>query len=346
MSFLIKYQIKKNNINHTEFEVDTKYESSDINEDKIVNIRFNKSNFKNIVQLFKSKLLLNDLNIKTFINHIDRTEFYYIKDLFVDLTYPLNTEDKNRQLTKFYKQIFDELIGTKFNISNILMDTTIDVKKVIKSLTTTNKTTNNEKLLYIFTSKTKNIISNELNHLEQHLEPKTEIIENFLSHSFDSNFKQRITNQIVNIFKCTNDLDKGGSLIFRISELNSQKIEYTLSYLSEIYERVYLINSLSTNVIKEDFYLVCVDKKYESYLSGVPLIPFDYMPVNYTEISNIIYFIKIIRKKLINLYITIDHYMFIDGNEKQNYNKFESYYQKLLEIDEYKKYVELLKWVC
>ena len=35
--------------------------------------------------------------------------------------------------------------------------------------------------------------------------------------------------------------------------------------------------------------------------------------------------------------------MFIDGNEKQNYNKFESYYQKLLEIDDYKRYVELLK---
>lgn len=343
MSFLIKYQIKKNNINHTEFEVDTNYESSNINDDKIINIRFNKSNFKNIVQLFKSKLLLNDLNIKTFINHIDQNEFYYIKDLFVDLTYPLNTEDKNHQLTKFYKQIFDELIGTKFNISNILMDTTIDVKKIIKSLSTNNKTNNNKKLLYVFTSKTKNNTSNEVVSLEQHLEPKTEIIENFLLHSFDSNFKQRISNQIVNIFKCTNDLDKGGSLIFRISELNSQKIEYTLSYLSEIYERVYLINSFSTNIIKEDFYLICVDKKYESYLSGVPIIPFDYMPVNYTEISNIIYFTKIIRKKLINLYITIDHYMFIDGNEKQNYNKFESYYQKLLEIDDYKRYVELLK---
>lgn len=343
MSFLIKYQIKKNNINHTEFEVDTKYESSNINEDKIVNIRFNKNNFKNIVQLFKSKLLLNDLNIKTFINHIDQNEFYYIKDLFIDLTYPLNTEDKNHQLTKFYKQIFDELIGTKFNISNILMNTTIDVKKVIKSLTTNNKTNSNKKLLYVFTSKFKNNTSNEVEHWEQRLEPKTEIIENFLLHSFNSSYKQRISNQIVNIFKCTNDLDKGGSLIFRISELNSQKIEYTLSYLAEIYERVYLINSLSTNVIKEDFYLVCVDKKHESYLSGVPIIPFDYMPVNYTEISNIIYFVKIIRKKLINLYITIDHYMFIDGNEKQNYNKFESYYQKLLEIDDYKRYVELLK---
>lgn len=339
MSFLIKYQIKKNNINHTEFEVDTKYESSNINDDKIINIRFNKNNFKNIVQLFKSKLLLNDLNIKTFINHIDQNEFYYIKDLFVDLTYPLNTEDKNHQLTKFYKQIFDELIGTKFNISNILMDTTIDVKKIIKSLSTNNKTNNEKKLLYVFTSKTKNTTTNEVVSLE----PKTEIIENFLLHSFDSNFKQKISNQIVNIFKCTNDLDKGGSLIFRISELNSQKIEYTLSYLSEIYERVYLINSFSTNIIKEDFYLVCVDKKYESYLSGVPILPFDYMPVNYTEISNIIYFTKIIRKKLINLYITIDHYMFIDGNEKQNYNKFESYYQKLLEIDDYKRYVELLK---
>ena len=70
----------------------------------------------------------------------------------------------------------------------------------------------------------------------------------------------------MNIFKCVNDLDFGGSLIYKLKELNSQKIEYTLSYLTEIFNEVHLINSLTSNIMKEEFYLVCVNKTVKYFI--------------------------------------------------------------------------------
>lgn len=343
MSFLIKYRVKRSNIDYTEFTFDRDFienfdKNSDNTKDKIVTIPHNKNNFKNIIQLFKSKLLLNDLNISTFINHIDPDEYYYIKDLFVDLTYPLNTEVKREKTTSFYKEILQNIIKQEFNFNEILFNTTPEIKSIIQSITKNSNVNQNKKKLFVFTSQQKKEKSNEYQ-----IDPKKDIIENFLISTLEAKFKKNVTNQIVNIFKCVNDLDFGGSLIYKLKELNSQKIEYTLSYLTEIFNEVHLINSLTSNIMKEEFYLVCVNKIKNSYLNNVPIIPFEYMPVNYSELINIIYFIKIIKKKLLNLYLIIDHYIFINGYEKNNYNKFEYYYEKLLEIDEYKKYIEWIQ---
>lgn len=330
MDVLIEYHIKKSNIDFKSFNLDENY---DANNDKIVNINYNEKNFKNTIQLFKSKLLANDLNIKSFVNHIDTDEYYYIKDLFIDLTLPISTEIKHKKIKSFYEYIIKNIIKDDINYDDIIFNTTSDVKKIFETFSKNKKT--NKKKLNIFTN-----YSHKTNKLDYNIEPKVDAIEKFLNHFLSLKHENNVRNQIINLFQCTNDLDIGGSLIFKLIELNSKKIEYTISYLANIYENVYLINTSLSNILKEEFYLICVNKTNESYLNNIPIIPFDYMPENYSNIINIIYFIKIIKKKLIVMYNTVDHYIFINGDVKDNYNKFEYYYQLLTTIDDYNNYLK------
>lgn len=336
---LICNEIKKNDkIQYDKFKYDSNYINSNYTEDKIINIQYSEDILEETVKDFKYRMKIRDLNAKSYLEHLDQDELYYIKDLYYDLSYPYTILKKDIiLLEKFYIDIQIDLLQSCFKRENLICYTSNKQKDIItninKNLENTNRKIISNNKLFILTS-----YNSKKNNTEITLEfePKKKEIKEYILNHFNTKHKQTVIETILTLFKVINEMEYNASLIFKIKLLNSKKIQYMIDYLTTIFNKVWLIDSFAFNTINEEYFIVCKEKTKESYLNNVPLITFDYSSRNYFEIANIIYINKIYRKELINRFKIFDKYVYINGEFVNNANKFEFYYNTLNKEEFYK----------
>lgn len=342
------YNLKPNeNLKNKEIKYDSNFINNDIKLDKIININYNPVQLNETIIEIKRKLLYNrnDELIKNYILHIDEEELYYIKDLYFDLAFPFdvnNKENKLKIIIKFLIEIFEKIFKQTFIKKNIKVSNSIYYKKALESIENLNLTINQKNTLYIVPESKifKKQINLTSNLFLSEIEPKKQFIKESINNYIKNKHIELVRITIEDLYDKIGKMSLGDSLIYKLSILNSKKIQYTLDYLTTIFKKVYLINSITTNVIKYDFFIICIEKTNEIYLNDVPVISHLYTSENYSYINQLLYLIKIYRKRLINIFMTIDNY-FIDSNKTfKKYEKFDIYFKELLNYDYYKLHLK------
>lgn len=341
------YNLKQNENLKNEILYDANFVNSDVKLDKIININYNQIQLNETIMEIKRKLLYNrnDELIKNYILHIDEEELYYIKDLYFDLAFPFdvnNKENKLKVIVKFLNEIFEKIFKQTFIKKNIKVSNSVYYKKALESINDLNLTINQKNTLYIIPESKifKKQINLTSNLFLSEIEPKKQFIKESINNYIKNKHIELVRVTIEDLYDKIRKMSLGDSLIYKLNILNSKKIQYTLDYLTTIFKKVYLINSITTNVIKEDFFIVCVEKTGENYLNDVPKISHLYISENYSYINQLLYLMKIYRKRLINIFMTIDNY-YIDSNKiTKEYEKFDIYFKELLEYDYYKLHLK------
>lgn len=341
------YNLKQNENLKNEILYDANFVNSDVKLDKIININYNQIQLNETIMEIKRKLLYNrnDELIKNYILHIDEEELYYIKDLYFDLAFPFdvnNKENKLKVIVKFLNEIFEKIFKQTFVKKNIKVSNSVYYKKALESMDDLNLTINQKNTLYIIPESKifKKQINLTSNLFLSEIEPKKQFIKESINNYIKNKHIELVRVTIEDLYDKILKMSLGDSLIYKLNILNSKKIQYTLDYLTTIFKKVYLINSITTNVIKEDFFIVCIEKTSEIYLNDVPKISHLYISENYSYINQLLYLMKIYRKRLINIFIAIDNY-YIDSNKiTKEYEKFDIYFKELLKYDYYKLHLK------
>lgn len=341
------YNLKQNENLKNEIYYDANFANNDVKLDKIININYNQIQLNETIMEIKRKLLYNrnDELIKNYISHIDEEELYYIKDLYFDLAFPFdvnNKENKLKVIIKFLIEIFEKIFKQTFIKKNIKVSNSIYYKKALESIDNLNLTINQKNILYIIPES--KIFKKQINLTStlflSEIEPKKQFIKESINNYIKNKHIELVRVTIEDLYDKIRKMSLGDSLIYKLNILNSKKIQYTLDYLTTIFKNVYLINSITTNVIKEDFFIVCVEKINEIYLNDIPKISHLYISENYSYINQLLYLMKIYRKRLINIFMTIDNY-YIDSNKiTKEYEKFDIYFKELLKYDYYKLHLK------
>ena len=341
------YNLKQNENLKNEILYDANFVNSDVKLDKIININYNQIQLNETIMEIKRKLLYNrnDELIKNYILHIDEEELYYIKDLYFDLAFPFdvnNKENKLKVIVRFLNEIFEKIFKQTFIKKNIKVSNSVYYKKALESIDDLNLTINQKNTLYIIPESKifKKQINLTSNLFLSEIEPKKQFIKESINNYIKNKHIELVRVTIEDLYDKIRKMSLGDSLIYKLNILNSKKIQYTLDYLTTIFKKVYLINSITTNVIKEDFFIICVEKTNEIYLNDVPKISHLYISENYSYINQLLYLMKIYRKRLINIFIAIDNY-YIDSNKiTKEYEKFDIYFKELLKYDYYKLHLK------
>lgn len=341
------YNLKQNENLKNEIYYDANFANNDVKLDKIINMNYNQIQLNETIMEIKRKLLYNrnDELIKNYISHIDEEELYYIKDLYFDLAFPFdvnNKENKLKVIIKFLVEIFEKIFKQTFVKKNIKVSNSIYYKKALESIDNLNLTINQKNILYIIPES--KIFKKQINLTStlflSEIEPKKQFIKESINNYIKNKHIELVRVTIEDLYDKIRKMSLGDSLIYKLNILNSKKIQYTLDYLTTIFKNVYLINSITTNIIKEDFFIVCVEKTGEIYLNDVPKISHLYISENYSYINQLLYLMKIYRKRLINIFMTIDNY-YIDSNKiTKEYEKFDIYFKELLKYDYYKLHLK------
>ena len=339
-----------------EFIFDSNYINSNIDQDKIVDIRYDKKQYEETITEIKRKILYNsNFNlIQNYISHIDSDEYYYIKDLYNDLSFPFNVNNKENKLNvivNFLKDIFQNVFKEYYEIKNIKVSNTSYYKKAIDKIFNENLIQNlckNEKnKLYIVAESKlfKKQIELTSNVFLSNLEPKKQIIRELILKYINDKHLNLVKSTIEDMVEKINFMNIGDSLIYKINILNSKKIQFVLDYLTTIFKTVSIITPIVTDVIKEEFFIVCHNKISENHLESVPKISHLYMSENYSYINQLIYFMKIYRKHLINIFMAIDNYYIRKNTIVNEYEKFQIYFKDLLQYDYYKQHLKRIGYL-
>ena len=343
------YKLIKNEfIKYDQLEFDKDYQDNPYTKDKLVDIQYSTKQLLDNIKQLKKYSTMPKANINNYLSKLDLDELYYIKDIYLDLAFPFKF-DKEKHiylLSKFFESIFTNLLQNYYTTKTIKINGGKTIKESISKIIEQTGSEKRDKSKLLISTNTKhikdnsNIIKHIYNELKFDFDHEIEISTNNLKSYILTYISQKHINTvgeiIKDIFDKTNKLNFGDSMIYKIIMLNSKKIQFTLDYLTTIFESVYITNTFATNIIKEEFFIVCKNKLRENYLNNIPSISPLYQSKNYSEFINIIYFNKIYRKKLIEIFKNIDRYFYLNGNLKQNYNKFDYYYQALINCDVYK----------
>ena len=343
---LLSHRLEKNiSIKYDEFHFDEDYLKSNYINDKIIDIQWNNKDFIKLIQELKKYISNVSTKINQYLIHIDYDSLEYIKDIYYDLALPftLNKSEKVKINTSFYKIIFDEILQKEYSLKNIKFNCSKTIKESIIPLLSENSSTKSKLLISTNVShiKDENELIKQINSVLKldngDVEDSTKkTLEKYITTYFSEKHIKTVSKIINDLFTKINSISKNDSLIYKISILNSKKIQYVLDYLTTIFENVYIINSFTTNILKEEFIIICKNKIRESYIRDIPKISYKYMSANYCLISNLIYFVKIYKKKLLEIFKTTDKFFFINGNIRNKYDDFESYFNDLSKNDIYK----------
>lgn len=338
------------------FEFDSNYINSNIDRDKIVNIRHDKKQYEETITEIKKKILYNsNFNlIQNYILHIDSDEYYYIKDLYNDLSFPFNVDNKENKLNviiNFLKDIFQNVFKEYYEIKNIKISNSSYYKKAIDKIFNENLIQdlhkNEKNKLYIIAESKlfKKQIELTSNVFLSNLEPKKQIIRELIIKYINDKHLNLVRSTIEDIVEKINFMNIGDSLIYKINTLNSKKIQFVLDYLTTIFKSVSLITPIVSDIIKEEFFVVCYNKISENKIESVPKISHLYMSENYSYVNQLIYFMKIYRKYLINIFMSIDNYYIRKNTIINEYEKFRIYFNDLMQYDYYKQHLKRIGYL-
>lgn len=165
-------------------------------------------------------------------------------------------------------------------------------------------------------------------------------LERYILTYFSEKHIKTVSKIIIDLFNKVNTLGKNDSLVYKINLLNSKKIQYVIDYLTTIFENVYIIQTFTTNILKEEYLLICQHKIYETYIRDIPVVSYRYMSKNYELISNMIYFTKIYKRKLLEIFKFTDKFFLMNGYIRDYYDNFESYFKNLNKDTIYKFHLD------
>lgn len=165
-------------------------------------------------------------------------------------------------------------------------------------------------------------------------------LERYILTYFSEKHIKTVSKIIIDLFNKVNTLGKNDSLVYKINLLNSKKIQYVIDYLTTIFENVYIIQTFTTNILKEEYLLICQHKIYETYIRDIPVVSYKYMSKNYELISNMIYFTKIYKRKLLEIFKFTDKFFLMNGYIRDYYDNFESYFKNLNKDTIYKFHLD------
>ena len=154
-------------------------------------------------------------------------------------------------------------------------------------------------------------------------------LERYILTYFSEKHIKTVSKIIIDLFNKVNTLGKNDSLVYKINLLNSKKIQYVIDYLTTIFGNVYIIQTFTTNILKEEYLLICQHKIYETYIRDIPVVSYKYMSKNYELISNMIYFTNIYKRKLLEIFKFTDKFFLMNGYIREYYDNFESYFKNL-----------------
>lgn len=347
--------ITNEKLKNYEFVFDSNYINSDINQDKIVYIRHDKKQYEETIMEIKKKILHNSnfRLIKSYISHIDPDEYYYVKDLYNDLSFPfkVNNENKLNTIVNFLKDIFQNVLKESYEMKNIKISNSLYFKKAIDKIFNENLIQdlqkNEKNKLYIITKNKsfKKQIDLTSNVFLSNLEPKKQIIREFIMKYINDKHLNLVKSTIEDMAEKINLMNIGDSLIYKINVLNSKKIQFVLDYLTTIFKSVSLITPTITDVVKEEFFVICYNKISENRLESIPKISHLYMSENYSYINQLIYFMKIYRKRLINIFMAIDNYYIRKKSIVNDYEKYQIYFNDLLKYDYYTRHLKRIGYL-
>ena len=233
----------------------------------------------------------------------------------------------------------------------------IKIKSKIKFKANSKISTRENKLLNPH-SKSKILISTNISHIKDEDELINQIntilkldngniedstkktLERYILTYFSEKHIKTVSKIIIDLFNKVNTLGKNDSLVYKINLLNSKKIQYVIDYLTTIFENVYIIQTFTTNILKEEYLLICQHKIYETYIRDIPIVSYRYMSKNYELISNMIYFTKIYKRKLLEIFKFTDKFFLMNGYIRDYYDNFESYFKNLNKDTIYKFHLD------
>lgn len=370
------YNLKPNEkIEIDKVNYDANFYNSDSKQDKIVLISHDQFHLNEAVVEIKKKILHNQNPklIKDYISHIDDDELYFIKDLYYDLAFPynvysntdskdiyknetenntmnetsLNQKGKLKIITTFLKDVFQKIFKQTFIKENIKIVNSLYFKKALEFIGDLNLDVNNENILYIYPESKiyKTQLDLTFNVFLSNLEPKKQLLRKKIYDYINDKHLNLVTITIEDLLSKIEKMKLGDSIIYKINMLNSKKIQFVLDYLTLIFNNVYLINSVTNNIIKEEFFIIGIEKKTEPLLKSVPEISYLYSSENYSYINQLIYLMKIYKKRLLNIFITIDKYYIDTCKIVNDYEKFNIYFHDLMKQEYYNLHLRRIQYI-
>lgn len=370
------YNLKPNEkIEIDKVNYDTNFYNSDSKQDKIVLISHDQFHLNEAVVEIKKKILHNQNPklIKDYISHIDDDELYFIKDLYYDLAFPynvysntdskdiyknetenntmnetsLNQKGKLKIITTFLKDVFQKIFKQTFIKENIKIVNSLYFKKALEFIDDLNLDVNKENILYIYPESKiyKTQLDLTFNVFLSNLEPKKQLLRKKIYDYINDKHLNLVTITIEDLLSKIEKMKLGDSIIYKINMLNSKKIQFVLDYLTLIFNNVYLINSVTNNIIKEEFFIIGIEKKTEPLLKSVPEISYLYSSENYSYINQLIYLMKIYKKRLLNIFITIDKYYIDTCKIVNDYEKFNIYFHDLMKQEYYNLHLRRIQYI-
>ena len=370
------YNLKPNEkIEIDKVNYDANFYNSDSKQDKIVLISHDQFHLNEAVVEIKKKILHNQNPklIKDYISHIDDDELYFIKDLYYDLAFPynvysntdskdiykketenktinetsLNQKGKLKIITTFLKDVFQKIFKQTFIKENIKIVNSLYFKKALEFIGDLNLDVNKENILYIYPESKiyKTQLDLTFNVFLSNLEPKKQLLRKKIYDYINDKHLNLVTITIEDLLSKIEKMKLGDSIIYKINMLNSKKIQFVLDYLTLIFNNVYLINSVTNNIIKEEFFIIGIEKKTEPLLKSVPEISYLYSSENYSYINQLIYLMKIYKKRLLNIFITIDKYYIDTCKIVNDYEKFNIYFHDLMKQEYYNLHLRRIQYI-
>lgn len=374
------YNLKPNEkIEINKVNYDANFYNSDSKQDKIVLINHDQFHLNEAVMEIKKKILYNQNHklIKDYISHIDDDELYFIKDLYYDLAFPynvysnvetnnnpkyefknetennsinetqLNQKNKLKIITTFLKDIFQKIFKQTFAKENIKIVNSLYFKKALEFIDDLKLDINKKNTLYIYPESKiyKTQLDLTFNVFLSNLEPKKQLLRKKIYDYINDKHLNLVTITIEDLLSKIEKMKLGDSIIYKINMLNSKKIQFVLDYLTLIFNNVYLINSVTNNIIKEEFFIIGIEKKTEPLLKSVPEISYLYSSENYSYINQLIYLMKIYKKRLLNIFITIDKYYIDTCKIVNDYEKFNIYFHDLMKYEYYNLHLRRIRYI-